>query len=112
MAGTPTMKYAVVEREHRYVVLTAPAPSLAVRTLHIDDRYLHGTRLRLRRVEEDGEPDVLKLGQKVRFDAHDPSALAHTTLYLDEGEYHTLVALPADRLRKTRRHVPLDGAHV
>jgi CYTH domain-containing protein len=112
MAGSPTMKYAVVEREHRYVVLTPPAPSLAVRTLQIDDRYLRGTRLRLRRVREDGLPDVLKLGQKVRFDQHDPSALAHTTLYLDDAEHAALASLPADTLRKTRRHVPLDGAHL
>lgn len=106
------MKYAVVEREHRFVVLTAPAGSLVVRTLEIDDRYLRGTRLRLRRVREQGHPDVLKLGQKLRFDEHDPSALAHTTLYLDEAEFEALSTLPADRLAKTRRHVPLEGGHV
>jgi CYTH domain-containing protein len=105
------MKYAVVEREHRFVVLTPHDPSLVVRTLEIDDRYLHGTRLRLRRVQE-GADVVLKLGHKVRFDAHDPAALAHTTLYLEPAEYDVVAALPADRLRKTRRHVPLDGAHV
>ncbi len=106
------MKYAVVEREHRFVVLTAPDPSLAVRTLEIDDRYLHGTRLRLRRVREAGAPDVLKLGQKVRFEEHDPAALAHTTIYLDAAEYDALSALPGDRVVKTRHHVPLDVGHV
>jgi CYTH domain-containing protein len=106
------MKYAVVEREHRFVVLTPPAPSLVVRTLEIDDRYLHGTRLRLRRVREAGRPDVLKLGQKLRFDERDPSGLAHTTLYLDAAEFDALRALPGDPLVKTRRHVPLDDGHV
>jgi CYTH domain-containing protein len=106
------MKYAVLEREHRFVVLTAPAPSLSVRTLEVEDRYLQGTRLRLRRVRESGQPDVLKLGQKIRFDEHDPSTLAHTTLYLDAGEYDVLAALPADTVTKTRHHVPLDGGHV
>jgi CYTH domain-containing protein len=105
------MKYAVVEREHKFVVLSSPDPSLVVRTLEIEDRYLQGTRLRLRRVLEDGT-EVLKLGQKVRLDEHDPSALAHTTLYLDPAEFDALSSLPGDRLRKTRRHVPIDGAHV
>ena len=110
--AAPSMKYAVVEREHRFVVLTAPDPSLVVRTLEIDDRYLHGTRLRLRRVREAGAPDVLKLGQKVRFEEHDPAALAHTTIYLDAAEYDALCALPGDRVVKTRHHVPLDVGHV
>ena len=111
-ASDPSMKYAVVEREHRFVVLTAPDPSLVVRTLEIDDRYLRGTRLRLRRVREAGATDVLKLGHKVRFDEHDPSSL---------GAHH---ALPRRRRvrgaraaarrppGKTRHHVPLDVGHV
>ena len=112
VAATSSMKYAVVEREHRFVVLTAPDPTLSARTLEIDDRYVRGTRLRLRRVREAGADDLLKLGQKRRFDEHDPSALAHTTLYLDDPEYALLAALPADTLSKTRHHVPLEGGHV
>jgi CYTH domain-containing protein len=38
--------------------------------------------------------------------------LAHTTLYLDAAEFDSLSSLPGDRLRKTRRHVPIDGAHA
>lgn len=106
------MKYAVVEREHRFVVLTAPDPSLAVRVLEIEDVYLRGTRLRVRRVREAGAPEVLKLGQKVRFDEHDPAALAHTTIYLDGSEFDALAALPGDRVSKTRQHVPLEDGHV
>ena len=59
-----SLKYAVVERERRYLLEALPDLPGA-RVLRITDRYLDGTRLRLRRVDEDGCAVVLKLGQKV-----------------------------------------------
>ena len=67
----------------------------------IVDRYLAGTRLRLRRVEADGHV-VCKLGQKVRPDVGDPSTVATSHIYLSTTEYDRLAVLPGRSLRKTR----------
>ncbi|MDP9183683.1 MAG: hypothetical protein M3P04_13020 [Actinomycetota bacterium] len=99
-----SLKYARVEREQRY--LLDALPDLAgARVLRITDRYLDGTRMRLRLVEEDGRPPVHKLGQKIRLDR--VSTNAHTTMYLSPEEHAGLAYLPGHVLRKTR-HL-LDG---
>ena len=61
--------------------------SIGARRLYIQDRYLIGTRLRLRRVEEFGLPTIYKLGQKIRFSESSISENAHTTIYLSEQEF-------------------------
>ena len=98
------MKYARLETERRF--LLDALPDLPVlRTVRITDRYVDGTRLRVRLVEEDGCEPVRKLGQKVRLDDAAPSTNAHTTLYLDEQEHRLLCGLPAAVLLKTRHHL-------
>ena len=92
-----SLKYAVVERERRYLLDRLPDLPDA-RLLRITDTYLDGTRLRLRRVEEDGCDVVLKLGQKVPV----PDGIAHTTTYLSEVEFDLLSGLPGQPLTKTR----------
>ncbi|MGO4257297.1 CYTH domain-containing protein [Marmoricola sp. RAF53] len=67
----------------------------------IEDRYLHGTRLRLRHVQV-WDQSVYKLTQKVRTQAHDPAESAITNTYLDRAEYDVFASLPAAVLRKTR----------
>jgi CYTH domain-containing protein len=67
----------------------------------IEDRYLDGTRLRLRHVRV-GDGSVFKLTQKVRLDADDPFDVALTNMYLEAGEYRRLAQLPGADLRKTR----------
>jgi CYTH domain-containing protein len=67
----------------------------------IIDRYINGTRLRLRRVEAPDHVD-LKLGQKVRSREHEPETVKITNLYLSESEYRALAALDACELTKTR----------
>lgn len=94
-----SLKYAHVERERRYLLDALPDLTGA-RVLRITDRYLDGTRLRLRTVEEDGHPTVHKLGQKIRLDA--VSTNAHTTIYLSPAEHEGLCHLPGRQLRKTR----------
>jgi CYTH domain-containing protein len=54
--------------------------------MQIEDRYIEGTRLRLRTVRDPGKA----------------SALAHTTMYLDKAERALLSGLPAVTLCKTR----------
>ncbi len=95
------MKYAVVEHERRWKLTEVPAGARDPR--RIADRYLDGTRLRLRLVETPaGEVLQRKLGHKRRVDPADPSAVMHTSLYLDEAEWAALAVLPGQDLAKTR----------
>lgn len=71
----------------------------------IEDRYLDGTRLRLRRITREGQ-SVHKLTQKVRPDEGDPSEVFITNMYLSESEYARLSALPGPVVVKTRAVVP------
>lgn len=97
-----SLKYAVVERERRYLLRTMPEGAASRR--EIVDRYVTGTRLRLREVREEDGTVVRKLGHKVRL-TDGPREVACTTVYLDEREWAVLSALPARTLRKTRHLV-------
>jgi len=93
-------KHARPECERRFLLSAVPAEATAPRA--IVDRYLVGTRLRLRRMDPaDGTP-VYKFGQKVRPREDDPSVVMITNIYLSAAEYETLAALPADVVEKTR----------
>jgi hypothetical protein len=67
----------------------------------IVDRYIPGTRLRLRRMET-GTGVVYKLGQKVRPTPEDPELVKLTNMYLSEPEYATVARLGGAEIRKTR----------
>jgi hypothetical protein len=103
-------KYARTERERRFVCAAPPPLGDVVRRRRIVDRYLDGTRLRLRRVEElDGTgPAVHKLTQKLPGDPWGEL----TTIYVSEHEYALLSALPAAVLVKERWSVPPLGYDV
>ena len=103
---TDPLKYAVVERERRLLVRSVP-PGVA-ESRSIVDRYLVGTRLRLREVRSTDGTTVRKLGHKVRV-GKGPAAVACTSCYLDDGEWAVLALLPAEVLRKTRHLVRRDG---
>ena len=111
--GTPSnqFKYAHIERERRFLLWEQPSDIAYDRALFIQDRYLIGSRLRLRRIDEPGKTCVYKLGQKIRIDAS-PKTIAHTTLYLSEAEFDILSTLSATRLEKTRRLFTIDGLIV
>ncbi|GAA1110769.1 hypothetical protein JBF12_01125 [Streptomyces javensis] len=106
-------KYARVERERRFLLAGPPAPSSVTVTRVITDRYLVGTRLRLRRAER---PDIggceLKLTQKVPADRPGAVQGLITNTYLSEAEYDVLASLPAAVLSKTRFSVPPLGVDV
>lgn len=95
-------RYAQVEREQRWVVASVPEDARFVAS--IVDRYIHGSRLRLRLSEGDGGA-TYKLGQKVRDDPADPETVRLTNIYLSSDEYEVFAALPAAELRKTRSRV-------
>ena len=104
-----SLKYAVVERERRFLV--ERIPDGVTRVSQITDRYLEGTRLRLREVVDGNGTVTRKLGHKVRL-TDGPDEVACTSVYLDDAEWGTLIRLPARTLRKTRHVVARDGVRV
>ncbi len=104
-----SLKYAVVERERRYLLSTLP--SGIVESRHIVDHYIEGTRLRLREIVAGDGSVARKLGHKVRL-SPGPDEIACTSLYLDDPEWELLRMLPARTLRKTRHIVERDGLTI
>lgn len=104
-----SLKYAVVERERRWIVARIPDGVTAVSD--ITDRYVTGTRLRLREVRSADGAVVRKLGHKVRL-TDGPAEVACTNFYLDDAEWEALLVLPARVLHKRRHLVERDGLHV
>jgi CYTH domain-containing protein len=99
------VKYAVVERERRF--LLASLPEGVVGTKEIVDRYVTGTRLRLREVRENDGTLVRKFGHKVRL-SEGPAEIACTNVYLNAQEWAVLSTLPGRVLRKKRHIVHRD----
>ncbi len=92
-------KYARPERERRFLLVTDPPSGAAAR--RIEDRYIVGTRMRLRHVAVDSDV-VYKLTQKVRVRDEDPADVSITNLYLSPEEHARLGALPGKTISKTR----------
>src|SRR5215469_13457471 len=82
-----SLKYAVVERERRFLV--SKLPDVALERRRIVDRYITGTRLRLREVVTEDGVVTRKLGHKVRL-GEGPREIACTSLYLDDDEWDVL----------------------
>jgi hypothetical protein len=102
-------RYAHPEREQRWIAKSVPPGATLVAS--IVDRYIIGTRLRLRRAE--GPMGVVyKLGQKVRNDPGDPATVRLTNMYLSEDEYDALLVLPAAELHKARVRTEWAGRTV
>jgi CYTH domain-containing protein len=100
-------KYALVERERRFLLAGPPPASAVTASRRITDRYLPGTRLRLRRVDHlDTGASEFKLTQKVP--AGQPGFVQGliTNTYLSAAEHALLATLPADVLTKTRLSAP------
>jgi CYTH domain-containing protein len=95
-------KYSIIERERRFLVDRELTPALDSATARlVEDRYLPGTGLRLRRVTAPDGSVVHKLGKK--YPGAGLSSRPMTNIYLDAAEYDALAALPAAVLVK-RRH--------
>ena len=104
-----SLKYAVVERERRYRL--GRLPDGVSSSKEILDRYVTGTRLRLREVRDSDGTVTRKLGHKVRL-TDGPAEVACTNFYLDDDEWALLAALPARLLRKRRHMIHRDGLLV
>ncbi|MGW0997973.1 hypothetical protein [Streptomyces sp. NPDC002520] len=105
--------YGRVERERRFLLAGPPAAAVVTARRRITDRYLTGTRLRLRCDESlDSGTRVFKLTQKTP--AERPGAVQGlvTSITLSPREYELLASLPASALSKTRLSVPPMGVDV
>ncbi len=97
-------KYAHIERERRWLVNSVLRPPLGDAFVLIEDRYIEGTRLRLRRMTDTKSgKQALKLTRK--YETVDPLARPIVTAYLDENEYLVFASLPARTLVKQRHHI-------
>jgi CYTH domain-containing protein len=107
-----SLKYTRPERERRFLLGRA-TEGPCVRRAVIIDRYIVGTRIRLRQTVETttaGTTTVRKLTQKIPAPTGGPGLI--TTLYVSEAEYEVLRRLPAATLTKTRYSVPPFGLDV
>jgi CYTH domain-containing protein len=104
--GLAPGKYALIERERRFLLAAPPAGEEPAVTRKIVDHYLAGTTLRLRWVRgPDG--DQYKFTQKIPAPQPGPVQGLITNIYLSEAEYRQLAAaLPGHRLAKTRYTIP------
>jgi CYTH domain-containing protein len=102
-------KYAHVERERRWLVDPARLRDFSgLRSVRIEDRYLSGTRLRLRRMTDSATgAQALKLTKK--YESDDPLARAIVTAYLSAAEYEVLCAADAAVVIKRRFAVGEDA---
>jgi CYTH domain-containing protein len=111
MAPERIGKYACLEIERRFLLREIPQGLVDQTTgWRIIDRYITGTRLRVRRMEAlNGESVVYKLGQKYRSSSQGPGETTMTTIYLDEFDYGRLMELDGRELRKTRFPFEING---
>ena len=103
-------KYAQIERERRWLVDPARLGDLsAFPSIRIEDRYLSGTRLRLRRMTDSATgAEALKLTKK--YESDDPLARPIATFYLSADEYEALSAAEAALVIKRRYAIGEDRA--
>jgi CYTH domain-containing protein len=108
-----TSTYARIERERRFLLAAPPEPAAVTVTRRITDRYLDGTRLRLRRMANlDDGTVAYKFTQKLPAERPGPVQGLITNTYLTDAEYQLLATLPAAVLGKTRLSVPPLGIDV
>lgn len=99
-------KYSLPECERRFLVTVLPPLTGSARL--IEDRYLTGSRLRLRReTGADGIARIWKLARK--YGATAPGVEPMTNLYLTAEEYALLATLPGTHLIKQRHDVWADA---
>jgi CYTH domain-containing protein len=100
-------KYAHLEIERRWLVESASVEGLVLQDpIEISDRYIIGTRTRLRTMRR-GEDVVYKLTRK--YACEDPISRPIVTAYLDPAEHEVFTSLPALTLSKTRFKVAHQG---
>ncbi|MFN2550261.1 MAG: hypothetical protein ABR567_22790 [Myxococcales bacterium] len=108
----PRHKYARIEWERRFLLDHFPGEVVVTRVRRISDRYIEGTRLRLRQQTDGDDQVVFKLTQKLADDAAGARQGLITSMVLTREEFDVLAKLPARVLTKTRHSVPPFGIDV
>jgi CYTH domain-containing protein len=108
----PRDKYARIERERRFLLNRFPCNVSVERVRRIQDRYIDGAALRLRKESDDNGSVGFKLTQKIPARSSGAQQGLITTMYLTEAEYCVLSQLPAKTLSKTRYSVPPFGIDI
>lgn len=105
-------KYAKLEIERRFLVNPTKAPDLAgLPFRRIEDRYLDGTRLRLRAITQSATgARELKFCKK--YEGGDALAGPVVNTYLTEAEHAALAAIAAATIAKRRYRVDGFGLDV
>jgi len=104
-------KYALVERERRYLLLDLPdGLTRADPHLQITDNYITGTRLRIRKVRDPRSNKwTVKFTQKFAPNPADSSRTIITNIYLNALETETLTMFDANEIRKNRYSFAFQG---
>lgn len=107
----PESKYALVERERRYLLQDLPeGMSRADPHLQITDNYITGTRLRIRKVRDPRTNKwTVKFTQKFAPDPQDFSRTLITNTYLNAIEAEALAMFDANEIRKNRYAYQFEG---
>jgi CYTH domain-containing protein len=100
MRDAAAPKYSLLEIERRWLVDLTKVDVSGAPCRVIEDLYIDGTRLRLRKISDAHGEVSFKLGKK--YGKHTPLSEPITNLYLTEGEHLALSALPGRRARKRR----------
>ena len=108
----PERKYARIEWERRFLLSSFPSGEKVTRIRHISDRYIEGTRLRLRQQCEGEGKVAFKLTQKLPGGTARGQQGLITSMYLTREEFDVLARLPAKVLTKVRHSVPPFGIDV
>jgi len=98
MPGGNPLKYALIERERKFLLYPLEEETRKLPWRIIADRYIMGTNLRLRKIEA-GDNIVYKLTKKTRLSAGNE---AITTIYLSLNEHELLCKMPSVAVSKTR----------
>lgn len=107
----PESKYALIERELRYVLQDLP-PGLTRVDPHVQitDNYITGTRLRIRKVRDPRTNKwTVKFTQKYAIKPDDLSRTVITNTYLNALEADTLSVFEGNEVRKNRYHFEFGG---
>lgn len=104
-------KYALVERERRYLLQDLPEGlTRADSHRQITDNYITGTRLRLRKVRDPRTNKwTVKFTQKFTPNPQDLSRTIITNIYLNALEAETLSVFDANEIRKNRYYFEFAG---
>lgn len=107
----PESKYALVERERRYLLRDLPEGLMRPDPhVQITDNYITGTRLRIRKVRDPQTNKwTIKFTQKFAPDPQDLSRTLITNIYLNATEAETLAIFEVNEIRKNRYHFDYEG---